>query len=105
MLVLRRKEGQWVEITHRTGDRIRVRVYNIRGRFSGQLDMAFADPDHQFVIERCERSRRARSGKRGVPLPPWAVYSSSFSRAASLLHSRSRARRRRPRRHPISPRT
>ena len=43
MLILRRKEGQWVEITHRSGDTIRLRVYNIRSRYPGQLDIAFDD--------------------------------------------------------------
>ena len=59
MLVMRRKEAQWIEITHRSGDRIRVRVYNIRSRFRfpGQLDLAFDDSDHHFVIRRGERPR------------------------------------------------
>ncbi len=55
MLVLRRKEGQWVEITHKSGDVIRVRVYNIRTRFPGQLDLAFDDDAHNFDIQRPER--------------------------------------------------
>ncbi len=54
MLVLRRKEGQWLEITHHSGDRLRIRVYNIRSRFPGQLDLAFDDADHHFTIRRGE---------------------------------------------------
>jgi hypothetical protein len=54
MLVMRRKEGQWIEITHASGDRLRIRVYNIRSRYSGHLDLAFNDPDHHFRIGRGE---------------------------------------------------
>jgi hypothetical protein len=61
MLILRRKEGQWVEITHRSGDVIRVRVYNIRARAPGQLDLAFDDDDRNFVILRPERADRSES--------------------------------------------
>lgn len=55
MLILRRREGQWVEITHRSGDTIRVRVYNIRARQPGQLDLAFDDDDRNFRVHRPER--------------------------------------------------
>lgn len=59
MLILRRKEGQWVEITHRSGDTIRVRVCNIRARYPGQLDLAFDDDARNFLIQRPERAARA----------------------------------------------
>jgi sRNA-binding carbon storage regulator CsrA len=59
MLVMRRKEGQWIQITHSSGDRIRIRVYNIRSRYPGHLDLAFNDPAHQFTIRRGERAARA----------------------------------------------
>jgi hypothetical protein len=55
MLVLRRSEGQWVEITHESGDTLRIRVYNIRSRSPGQLDLAFDDASRHFKIERVER--------------------------------------------------
>ena len=58
MLILRRKEGQWVEITHKSGDVIRVRVYNIRARYPGQLDLAFDDDARNFAIQRPERTGR-----------------------------------------------
>jgi hypothetical protein len=58
MLILRRKEGQWVEITHRSGETIRLRVYNIRSRHTGQLDIAFEDDARNFVIQRTERINR-----------------------------------------------
>jgi len=57
MLVLRRKEGQWVEITHSSGDILRVRVCNIRGK-PHQLDLAFDDTPRNFDIERPERGGR-----------------------------------------------
>lgn len=60
MLILRRKEGQWIEITHRSGDKIRVRVCNIRARYPGQLDLVLDDPDHHFMIQRAERGNRSR---------------------------------------------
>src|ERR1700730_10911324 len=56
MLVLRRNEGQWLEIRHRSGDLIRIRVCNIRPwRSLGQLDLAFDDSAHNFDIHRPER--------------------------------------------------
>jgi hypothetical protein len=55
MLVLKRKEGQWLEITHKSGDKIRIRAYNIRARFPGQLDLAFEDDARNFEIQRPER--------------------------------------------------
>ena len=58
MLILRRKEGQWLEIRHRSGDTIRVRVCNIRARYPGQLDLALDDPAHNFLIHRPERAPR-----------------------------------------------
>ena len=58
MLILRRKEGQWVEITHKSGDVIRIRVYNIRARYPGQLDLAFDDDARNFAIQRPERPGR-----------------------------------------------
>ena len=58
MLILRRKEGQWVEITHRSGDTIRVRVTNIRARGPGQIDLAFDDGERHFAIHRPERCTR-----------------------------------------------
>ena len=61
MLILRRKEGQWVEITHRSGETIRIRVCNIRSRYPGQLDLAFDDPAHHFIIQRPERGARAEA--------------------------------------------
>ncbi len=58
MLILRRKEGQWVEITHRSGDTIRVRVCNVRARNAGQIDLAFDDEARNFTVQRPERAGR-----------------------------------------------
>ena len=55
MLVLKRKEGQWVEITHKNGDKLRIRVFRIREGFPSQLDLAFDDDDRNFEIQRPER--------------------------------------------------
>ena len=56
MLVIRRKEGQWVDILHeKSGDTLRIRTYNIRSRHPGQIDLAFEDDARNFQIERPER--------------------------------------------------
>ena len=58
MLVLKRKEGQWVEILHKSGDVLRIRVCKIREGFPGQLDLAFDDEVRNFEIQRPERKAR-----------------------------------------------
>ena len=58
MLVLKRKDGQWIEMTHKSGDIVRFRVYNLRVDFPGQATLAFDDPDRNFEIQRPERLRR-----------------------------------------------
>ena len=55
MLVLKRKEGQWVEVTHRSGDLLRIRVCKIEGGSPGHLNLAFDDDARHFEIERPER--------------------------------------------------
>ena len=55
MLVLKRKEGQWVEVTHRSGDLLRIRVCKIEGGAPGHLNLAFDDDARHFEIERPER--------------------------------------------------
>lgn len=57
MLVLKRREGQWVEITHKSGDLLRLRVYHIEGGPPGRLDIAFDDDARNFLIQRPERAR------------------------------------------------
>jgi hypothetical protein len=57
MLVLKRKEGQWVEIVHRSGDVIRVRVYDIQAITGtpSRANLAFDDSARNFEIRRPER--------------------------------------------------
>ena len=55
MLVLKRKEGQWVEVTHRSGDVLRIRVCKIEGGDPGHLNLAFDDDARHCEIERPER--------------------------------------------------
>jgi hypothetical protein len=59
MLVLRRTEGQWVEVTHHSGDVLRIRVYGLCSRAPGTVHLAFDDPPRHFTIERPERRARA----------------------------------------------
>lgn len=61
MLVLKRKEGQWVEITHKSGDVLRVKVYDICGRLPARANLAFDDEARNFVIQRPERVTRGTS--------------------------------------------
>jgi hypothetical protein len=67
VLILRRKVGQWVEITHKSGETIRVWVCNIRSRYPGQLDLAFDDPERNFTIQRPERGQ-PREGALEAPV-------------------------------------
>lgn len=55
MLVLRRKEGQWIEVTHKSGDVLRVRVYNLNGPQPGSCSLAFKDVARNFDVHRPER--------------------------------------------------
>lgn len=64
MLVLRRTEGQWVEVTHRSGDVIRIRVYDLRGTIPakpGQAHLAFDDDARNFTITRSGEQWRGRT--------------------------------------------
>lgn len=69
MLVLKRKEGQWIEVYHHTGDLLRIRVYNIRERTPGHVDLAFDDDARHFTIQRPERRSRFEANEvaRHVP--------------------------------------
>ena len=62
MLVLKRKEGQWVEVTHRSGDVLRIRVCKIEGGTPGHLNLAFDDNARHFEIERPERRHQPAPG-------------------------------------------
>ncbi len=70
MLVLKRKEGQWVEITHtQSGDTLRIRVYDICGDFPGRANLAFDDPNRFFEIQRPERIHRL-TAESASTIPP-----------------------------------
>ncbi len=68
MLVLRRREGQWVEIVHKSGDTLRICVYGINSNTPGRANLAFEDSDRNFAIERPERAR-AETAIDGQPAP------------------------------------
>ncbi|MFO0958176.1 MAG: hypothetical protein U0800_12235 [Isosphaeraceae bacterium] len=76
MLVLKRKEGQWLEVIHKSGDVLRMRVYHIDAGPPGRLDIAFDDSPRNFRIERPERILARSQAYRpieleyGLPLPP-----------------------------------
>lgn len=62
MLVLRRHEGQWLEVRHRSGEVLRVLVVRV-GR--GDVDLAFEDAPRHFAVERPGRVvRPVRSAPR-----------------------------------------
>lgn len=60
MLVLRRRDGQWLEIVHRSGDVLRLRVYDIKGDAPPRANLAFDDSARHFEIHRPERRRVSR---------------------------------------------
>lgn len=68
MLVLKRKEGQWVNVRHRSGDLMRIRVYEISGGTPGRVSLAFDDDARNFDVQRPEREQRAEA--RDKPSPP-----------------------------------
>jgi len=66
MLVLKRKEGQWVDIIHHSGDVLRLKTYDIQAGAPGRLNIAFDDAARNFEIRRPEQ--RA-SGSASAPKP------------------------------------
>jgi hypothetical protein len=57
LLVLKRKEGQWVDVTHRSGDVLRIRVCQVMFGNPPRLNLAFDDDERNFEIQRPERKR------------------------------------------------
>ncbi len=56
MLILGRNEGQWIELTHRSGDVVRIHVREARRDSGGlRVELVFDDPERHFEIERPER--------------------------------------------------
>lgn len=70
MLVLRRTSGQWVEVTHRSGDVLKFRIYDISGETPGRAHIAFDDDAHNFVIQRPERFARTPSAAKPTAQAP-----------------------------------
>jgi sRNA-binding carbon storage regulator CsrA len=60
MLVLKRKDGQWINITHaKTGEVVRMHIYNLK---NGQVDIAFDDASRNFDIQRPDRKQGPKVG-------------------------------------------
>jgi hypothetical protein len=68
VLVLRRRERQWVTITHPSGDAIRVGV--ARPRNDGSVDLLFDDSARTFRVQRDERGRRGDAPDAPAPGHP-----------------------------------
>ena len=74
MLVLKRKEGQWIEVTHRSGDVLRFRVYDIARNDPGRVNLAFDDEARNFNIQRPERFLKGPNAAcSGSPAAPEAL--------------------------------
>lgn len=56
MLVLRRKEGQWVTVTHKSGDVMNIRVSTVRFGDPRGCDLVFDDAERNFDVQRPERA-------------------------------------------------
>jgi hypothetical protein len=68
MLILKRKEGQWINILHKSGDLIRFRVYQICGGELAHAYFAFDDVARNFDVQRSERiARRLARAQRNDP--------------------------------------
>lgn len=73
MLVLGRYESEWVEITHKSGDRLMVRVNRIHSSqqaHNAKVSLAFDDPNRNFEIERPERGKAVDSVHTSEPVIP-----------------------------------
>lgn len=65
MLVLKRKEGQRVKVTHvATGETFWLRTYDIATDPHARVQIAFDDADRRFLFEREEKIEGA------APTPP-----------------------------------
>jgi sRNA-binding carbon storage regulator CsrA len=54
MLVLRRKENQWLTISDAAGNVLRIGVEDIEVSRGRRVSLLFHDPDHHFTIVRDE---------------------------------------------------
>ena len=74
MLVLKRGEGEWIAIQHRSGDVLMIRTYDIvgpidtaRGSLRGRLNVACHDPERNFEIERVRWFEPPKQPKHPAP--------------------------------------
>lgn len=62
MLVLKRNDGQWVDVVHAaSGDTLRIRLYDVQPAMfggKGRANLAFDDAPRKFSIQRPERPLR-----------------------------------------------
>lgn len=78
MLVLTRRDGDWVRVTHRSGDVLWIRVDDFRaGRFGGRplCHVGFDDAARNFEIVRAELLDPEPAPEPGAddPTPPRAA--------------------------------
>ena len=66
MLVLKRREGQWVQIVHASGDVLRVRVQQVGVDGQGRVNLVFDDDAFRFTIQRPERVVAADAPSRAL---------------------------------------
>jgi hypothetical protein len=78
MLILKRHDGQWISIRHRSRDVLMIRTYELvgpchspRGYSPGRVNLACHDPDRNFEIERVSRFEpmRQKSGRDAKCVP------------------------------------
>jgi hypothetical protein len=69
MLVIRRTEGQWVEVTHvATGDVLRLRLYGLT--VAGRVNVAFDDLPRKFKIRRGDTTATTPAASRETAIRP-----------------------------------
>ena len=85
MLVLKRKDGQWVDITHTSGDVLRVQVCQIDAGDPGRVKLAFDDAARNFEIERPERKRPPKKHPPDSLDDAWNVQPRTDEQQAALV--------------------
>lgn len=67
-LVLTWRRGQWIEITHKSGDVMRIRVADFPDRPEGiAVKLAFEDAPRNFEVGRKSATIRETARKRPLP--------------------------------------
>ena len=57
MLVVTRRDGEWIEITHKSGDVLWIRTYQVERGTPSTLKLGFDDEARNFEIHRPEAAR------------------------------------------------